>query len=545
MIKSIGNILVEFARARRGNVAMMFALSLVPVCLAAGAGLDFTRGMLVRQQMSVALDAAALAVGSSSGLDQTSAQALAQKFFDANYTVDQTAFGTPTVTIPTGGYNGGGSVLITATTPMPTILMKLAGITTLPVTTSTTVVWGQSKLWVALALDNTGSMAQTDSSGTSKISALQTASHQLLTILQNASATAGDVQVSVVPFARLVKVGTTYVNSSWIDWTDWAAEPANTGLNGKTDTLGPGENCPFTDILNLQISPYGYFCVASAANGASTVSSIPSSGLICPGIDSGTYNSDRKAFYYNGCYSSVATGSQTTISSGKSATCTGHSARNCICSGSGNSKVCKVPNYTHTWVPNAHSTWNGCIMDRTQDYDASNTAPSGASLFPAANATSCPNTAMMMLNYNWSNLSNEIDAMSPNGSTNQTIGLVHGWQTLTSGNPYGAPSLPANTSQFIILVSDGLNTQDRWYGDGFNQSSQVDARMALACTNAKAAGIVIYSIFVDLGGTQGNSTVLQNCATDSAKYFDLTTSNAIITTFNTIAQQITSVRVSH
>ena len=137
---------------------MMFALAMLPLTIAAGAGLDFARAMLVRQQMAGALDAAALAVGSTTGLDQTAAQALAQKYFDANYTVDKTAFGSPTVTIPTSGYNSGGSVLITATAPMPTILMKLAGITTLPVTTSTTVVWGQSKLWVALVLDNSGSM---------------------------------------------------------------------------------------------------------------------------------------------------------------------------------------------------------------------------------------------------------------------------------------------------------------------------------------------------------------------------------------------------
>ena len=69
--------------------------------------------------------------------------------------------------------------------------------------------------------------------------------------------------------------------------------------------------------------------------------------------------------------------------------------------------------------------------------------------------------------------------------------------------------------------------------------------MSTTCTAAKAAGIVIYSIFVDLNGTQGNSSVLQNCATDSSKYFDLTSSNAIITTFNQIAQEITAVRVSH
>ncbi len=49
----------------------------------------------------------------------------------------------------------------------------------------------------------------------------------------------------------------------------------------------------------------------------------------------------------------------------------------------------------------------------------------------------------------------------------------------------------------------------------------------------------------NLGGTDGNSAPLQNCATDSTKYFELTTTSAIVTTFNQIAQQITNVRVSH
>ena len=104
--------------------------------------------------------------------------------------------------------------------------------------------------------------------------------------------------------------------------------------------------------------------------------------------------------------------------------------------------------------------------------------------------------------------------------------------------------MPANTQRVIILLSDGLNTQDRWTGNGSNEDPGTDARMALACSNAKAAGIVIYTVFVDLNGTQGNSTVLQNCATDSSKYFDLTTSGQIISTFNQIGQQITNLRVS-
>ena len=72
---------------------------------------------------------------------------------------------------------------------------------------SSTVVWGQSKLWVALVLDNSGSMSQGDSGG-SKMTALKNASNQLLTILQNAAANAGDVQVSITPFVKVVNVGT-------------------------------------------------------------------------------------------------------------------------------------------------------------------------------------------------------------------------------------------------------------------------------------------------------------------------------------------------
>src|SRR5690348_13657996 len=129
-----------FLKAKRGNVAMMFAIALIPLMIGAGAGLDFVRAMLVRQQMGEALDAAALAVGSTTGLSQASAQALAQQYFDANYTVDKTEYGAPVIQPPT--YDANGSVTLTATNPMPTVLMKLAGITNVPVSTTSTVVWG-------------------------------------------------------------------------------------------------------------------------------------------------------------------------------------------------------------------------------------------------------------------------------------------------------------------------------------------------------------------------------------------------------------------
>jgi len=155
-------------------------------------------------------------------------------------------------------------------------------------------------------------------------------------------------------------------------------------------------------------------------------------------------------------------------------------------------------------VTNSTSSWSGCIEDRAQSYDTTNTAPSSSTTnFPAANDQNCPTTTVAPLpatwtTAQWTTLSTEIGNMTAQGSTNQTIGLAHGWQTLTNSGPYSAPALPANTSQYIILVSDGLNTQDRWYGDGSDQSSSVDTREGLICTNAKAAGVTIYTIYVDL-----------------------------------------------
>ena len=155
----------------------------------------------------------------------------------------------------------------------------------------------------------------------------------------------------------------------------------------------------------------------------------------------------------------------------------------------------------------------------------------------------------MTLSYDWTALNTRIDAMVANGGTNQTIGLAHGMQVQATGAPYDPNNnntLPANTTRYIILLSDGLNTMDRWYGDGSNQSTQVDSRMALACTYAKThEHFVIYTLFVDLNGTQGNSAVLKACATDTTKYYDLTTSGAIVSAFNDIAQKITNLRVSH
>lgn len=502
--------LTRFLRSRRANVATMFAFCAVPITLAGGMGVDLSRAVELRSRLAAALDAAGLAVGSTNhgSMPQSQMQALAQTYFNANYTAD-TQFGVPA---PVRVAVNDQAITLSTTVAMPTTLLGVVGVHTVNVSYSSTVTWGQTKLWVSLVLDNTGSMNQTDKTGTSKISALKTATAQLLTILQNAATNPGDVQAALIPFSKNVNVGTGSVGASWIDWTDWNSPPPN---SMPAASVGPGSACPYSKYS----SPYGYACTSSPGNGASTTTTIPGSGTykgyICPGMDSGAYNSGKVGHYYNGCYNSVQISCTTT--------CT----------------------YSHTWIPNAHSTWSGCIMDRNQDYDVANTSPTNTSTdFPAENDQSCPPAALAPLSYNWSSLSSEVSAMTANGSTDQPVGLAWGWMAQTQGDPLDPAALPGGTSQVIIILSDGLNTQDRWYGDGSSQSTQVDARMNQVCANAKAAGFTIYAVYVDLNGTQGNSQVLANCATDSSHYFDLTSSGQIITTFNEIATQITQLRVS-
>ena len=105
--------------------------------------------------------------------------------------------------------------------------------------------------------------------------------------------------------------------------------------------------------------------------------------------------------------------------------------------------------------------------------------------------------------YNWTALNNKIDTMTPNGNTNQAIGLAWGWQSLTQSAPFNAPALDPNYQyqQIIILLTDGLNTQDRWYT---KPDHSIDARQQITCNNIKAAGITVYTVQVDINNARSD-----------------------------------------
>ena len=432
-LRRLAQKLQSIGRDRRGNVAIIFALSLLPIIGLIGAGIDYGHAISVRVALQAGLDSTALMLTKkATTLTSGQLQTMAQNYFTALFNRPEAQNVSITATYTT---NGGSQVVVSGSANVATNFMQVMGFHTLNVTGQATAKWGFSRLRVALVLDNTGSMAESG-----KIDALKTATNNLLTQLQGDVQQAGDVYVSIIPFVKDVNVGPSNFNANWIDWTAW-----NTA----------NQNCTFS------FNPFGMHC--SSAN---------------------------------------------------------------------------------------HNTWNGCVVDRgdsngpnSGNYDTNVVAPTTsntATLFAAEQYSSCPQAAMG-LSYDWSSMTTLVNNMSPNGNTNQAIGLALGWMSLTGGGPFTQPAMDPNYTyqQVIILLTDGLNTQDRWY----TSQSSIDARQTMTCTNIKAAGVILYTVQVSTDGT-AISPLLQSCASDSSKFFYLTSSTQIVSTFSSIGTDLSQLYIA-
>jgi Flp pilus assembly protein TadG len=449
----------RFGEANQGNIAVIFAIALLPMLSFIGAAIDYSRVNAARSSMQAALDSTALMLSKdlSSGII-TAAQinTQAQAYFNALYTNTDAKSVVITASY-TASSSMGSTIQVTGSGAVTTDFMKVAGFPSLNFSTSSTTAWGNVRLRVAMALDNTGSMADNG-----KIQALRTAvagSGGLIDQLSALAKNPGDVYVSIVPFAKDVNVGSTNYNQNWIDWTDW-----------------------------------------DAANGTNV--------------------------------------------------CNGHNSRG-SCTG-------------YTWTPANHNTWTGCVTDRTQNYDTLNTTPAPATvatLFPAEEYKEngelyCKpgNNPLLQqivpLSYDWSSLKTTINAMQPTGGTDQPIGLAWAWQSLSLTAPLNAPAEDPNYTyqHAIIILSDGLNTEDRWpaYGNGNTQyGGQIDARQKILCDNIKAQGVTIYTIQVDTSSPPDpTSPVLSYCASGAQNFFLLYSASQVVTAFNTIGTSLSQLRVA-
>jgi Flp pilus assembly protein TadG len=209
---------------------------------------------------------------------------------------------------------------------------------------------------------------------------------------------------------------------------------------------------------------------------------------------------------------------------------------NCAVSSYKSKSSCE--SHGQVWTPKPRSQWNGCVWDRDQNNDVTNTptvAGAPATLFRAHQASSCP-TSLMPLGHDWPGLHATIDAMAPAGNTNVTIGLAWGFQLLSPVEPFNAPAPEPNLDKVIVMLTDGLNTQNRWT----TSESSIDSRTQKVCANIKAANIKVYTVRV----IDGDVTLLQNCATNTAMYFNVSEASQLNSVFSSIAQNLANLRIA-
>jgi hypothetical protein len=121
----------------------------------------------------------------------------------------------------------GSQIVVSAGGNMKTNFMSVIGYSSIHIGSASTVKWGNTKLRVALVLDNTGSM-----SSSSKLTALKTATNNLLTQLKDAVVTDRDVYVSIIPFVKDLNVGSSSYDQLWIDWSDWDSNNGTCSKSG-------------------------------------------------------------------------------------------------------------------------------------------------------------------------------------------------------------------------------------------------------------------------------------------------------------------------
>ena len=437
-LQKLRRLLRDFRASERGNVVMTFALATIPMIGFVGAAVDYSHGNSVKAAMQAAVDSTALML-SRDAHNLTTAQ-LNQKatdIFKALFTRPEVTgvTVTPTFTNPSGGNY---TLKVVATGKVPTSFTKLIGHTNLNVDVSSDVVWGMKKLELALALDNTGSMASSN-----KMTELKKAAINLLTTLKTSAKSDADIKVSIIPFAREVNVGTSNVNANWVRWDEWDA--ANGGS--------------------------GAFCI------------------------------------FGWCWNGS------------------------------------------TWVPQGsgggsvnHSTWNGCVMDRDQDYDVLDTAATTAikaTLFPAKQSDVCPVSLLPLTPVfsQYTTLVAKIASMLPVGNTNVTIGLSWAWHALTPNSPLTEGVIASDdVDKVIILLTDGENTENRWS----TSKTEIDARTKTVCDNVKAAKIKLYTVRV----IEGNATLLQSCASKTDMYFNVTSAAQLDGVFTAISKNLANLRIA-
>lgn len=181
------------------NVAITFALALVPIMAVVGAAVDYSRASAARTAMQSALDSVALNLSKeAANLSSAQLSQKAEAYFLANFSRSDVRNIKITATVQAGDQP---SLTVSGTGTVDNAIMGILGSLMTDIGGSSTARWGGKNLEIALALDTTGSMAG------SKILDLQAAAKDLVDTVVSDSQSPFYSKVAIAPYSMGVNVG--------------------------------------------------------------------------------------------------------------------------------------------------------------------------------------------------------------------------------------------------------------------------------------------------------------------------------------------------
>lgn len=497
ILRSIEVLSGRFARDRRGAIAVIFIVALVPLIAAGGAAIDISRAYLVQQRLGMAIDAAGLAIGSSSGSDADLQQKMT-RFFNANYPANEIGVpATPVMTVT------GNRIQISATASVDATLMKIVGINTITVAASTEVVREISGLEVALVLDVTGSMNTNN-----RIGAMRAAATTLVNTLYDASPNPATIKISLIPFVTSVNIGTGHM--AWID-TAGAAQHHGENFNPRTNhsTLFANMNRPWKGCVEARPAPYDTDDTPPSAGTPNTMF-VPYFWPDEPNTSGQGYNNS----YMNDGVTGTDAVRQQSI--GKYGTQT-PSIDETASDTSGPNKSCGNPllplTNDRTLILNriaALRAWNngGTVGSEGLAWGWRAISPGEPFTEGAAYSDVTVAKALVFLT------DGENQAFGQDGNMNRS--------------DYGG---------FGYVARGRLGTTT----DKNVARQNIDAKVATLCQNIKNVGINLYTITFEVSGSA--APLLEACASRPSQYFDSPTTSELEGIFRTIANQLSNLRL--
>lgn len=145
----IGRTANRFAKSDEGNIAVIFAIAILPILGFVGAAIDYSRASKVRTSMQAAMDSAAVMLSSDlmHGLIAPSqVDAKAQAYFAALFTSNAAKSVSISATYTPGTSSSGETIQLNGSGSITTDFMRMVGFPNMSFNSTSTTTWGPSKL---------------------------------------------------------------------------------------------------------------------------------------------------------------------------------------------------------------------------------------------------------------------------------------------------------------------------------------------------------------------------------------------------------------